>query len=103
MRKMLQLPRFGIPYITSAEDQCRYALELIVYDQLDSQSRPKGYQYFTICGAESGEKCSAISLLPMEAQRLIDSPEFNHFALAGICISDDRMDAASFITFLKKS
>lgn len=78
-------------------------LELIVYDQLDSHSRPKGYQYFTICGAGSGEKCRAISLLPMEAQRLIDSPEYNHFALAGICISDDRVDAASFITFLKKA
>lgn len=78
-------------------------LELIVYDRLDSQSRPKGYQYFTICGAGSGEKCSAISLLPMEAQRLMDSPEFSHFAVAGICISDDRVDAESFIAFLKKA
>ncbi len=78
-------------------------LEIIVYDQIDSRGRPKGYQYFTICGAGSVEKCRAISLLPMEAQRLIDSPDFNHFALAGICISDDRLDAASFITFLKKA
>ncbi|AZR01117.1 hypothetical protein [Trueperella pyogenes] len=78
-------------------------LEIIVYDQIDSRGRPKGYQYFTICGAGSVEKCRAISLLPMEAQRLIDSPDFNHFALAGIYISDDRLDAASFITFLKKA
>ncbi|QOR45819.1 hypothetical protein INS90_00960 [Trueperella pecoris] len=78
-------------------------LELIVYDQLDSQGRPKGYQYSPICGAGSTEKCSAISLLPTEAQHLIDSPDFNHFALAGICISDDGLDAASFIAFLKKA
>lgn len=78
-------------------------LEIIVYDQLDSQGRPKGYEYSTICGADSGKECDKIQELPVETLQLIASPEISYFAVSGICISNGGLDATSFIAFLEKA
>ena len=78
-------------------------LELVIYKELDFQGRPKRFQYVAVCGDESGKNCDTRSILPIKAQRIFSDPRMKNFAFSGICISKDRLDARSFISFFEKT
>lgn len=77
-------------------------LEFIIYDEFDSQGRPKDYRYFTVCGVEADIDCGAPMGLSAEALHDLSDPNIEKFAFSGICISEDEVDAKSFIIFLEK-
>lgn len=91
--------------ISVSVDNCAQLdlLELVIYQELDSRGRPEVHQYVSLCGPEVREPCDTSTTLPSEAQRSLSDSSVEHFAFTGICISEDRLNARSFIGFLAKS
>ena len=78
-------------------------LELVIYKELDLQGRPKSFQYVAVCGDESEKDCDTRSIVPIKARRIFSDPRMKYFAFSGICISKDRLNARSFISFFEKT
>ena len=73
-------------------------LEAVIYTELDETGRPSSYEYIPICGPEIGVSCSSDKqVLPSGVQEKTTVQYVEHFAISGICIGYDTLDARSFI------
>lgn len=78
-------------------------LETVIYTELDEVGRPSSYEYVPICGPETELSCTSDKqVLPSDAQEKIAVQSVEHFAISGICVGYDTLDARSFISFMEK-
>ncbi len=99
----------SIPRITEAQTRIRIEncahldlLDIIVYPAVSPEGIPTRYEYLTVCGPEAGRDCSLSQEIPPVVVGAISSMSFQRFAVSGICISEDGVEAVSFISFLKE-
>lgn len=79
-------------------------LETIIYTHLDSSGRPDKYEYQPICGPHTGNSCNSMGhTLPLKTQRTLADPTIRHFALSGICMTNNAAEPVSFISFVQKT